>query len=80
MIELLAQPIMGLIGIAIVGGVALLATGLFLGSQIDDKIEQPTNPIEQPIKTSILSIVKWPLVLGAAVFTFIVAKKWAKKL
>lgn len=63
--------------ILVVAGVATLLGGMFLGSQIDDKFDEPTAPIGQ--QPSIPTVIKWPIVIGGIVFVVIVARNLAKK-
>lgn len=65
--------------VAIVTGVALIFGGLFVGSQIDDRIERPTQPIANP-PDELPTVIKWPLLIGGIVLAVILGKKIAKKI
>ena len=67
------------IPLLIVGGFALIMGGMFVGSQIDDKIEALTNPLPKPLK----DLQYWITLPAAIAITFIavkLGKKWSKKL
>jgi len=70
-------PILGFIitvPVIVIGAIAMGLGGMFVGAQIDDKIEKPAEPIKD-----IPSVIKWPLIIGGVVFTVIIAKKLSKK-
>lgn len=63
----------------IAGGLALIMGGMFVGSQIDDKIEALTNPLPKPLK-DLPYWITLPAVIAISYFTIKVAKKWSKKI
>lgn len=63
----------------IVGAIALISGGAFIGSQIDDKIEQTMNPLPKAI-SNIPYWITIPAMIAISVFGITIAKKWSKKL
>jgi len=67
------------IPLLIVGGIALIMGGAFIGAQIDDKIEALTNPLPKPLK-DLPYWITLPAVIAITFFAVKIAKKWSKKL
>ena len=62
----------------IIGGIAVLASGLFVGSQIDDAIEKPVNVSVIPGQGGFFTtgnILKTALLAGTALVTIQVARQ-----
>lgn len=61
-----------------IAALAVLVTGAFVGSQIDDRFDTPTLPIGGI--TKLPYYITLPLLIGVTVLTITIAKKYAKKL
>lgn len=53
--------------------------GAFIGSQIDDKVEQQSGPIGGGINQSLPVAVKIPLMIALGTAAFFATKKFIKK-
>lgn len=57
-----------------------LGVGAFAGAQIDDKLDNNTQPIDPRAPAKLPLIVQIPLVVGGATAAYFVVKKIIKKI
>lgn len=67
---------------AVLGGLALLGGGMFIGSQVDDYVDKPRySPPENGTEQNLIDkpMIKYPVMIGGVILAVGLARKLLKK-